>query len=91
LYRSIDEIENIGLRGAGKVKQTLLDCEHRVRMFQEITRIKCDIDMKVSLKDLEPSPPSANELESFCEAMNFGKRVRERLAAIGQTMLSQHS
>jgi hypothetical protein len=60
-------------------------------MFQEITRIKCDIDMEVSLEDLVPSPVSANEIESFCDAMNFGKRVRERLAAIGQTSLSQHS
>ena len=91
LYLAIDEIENIGLRGASRVKQTLLECENKVRMFQEITRIKCDIDLQVSLEDLEPSPAIVNELESFCEAMNFGKRVRERLAAIGQTSLSQHS
>jgi DNA polymerase-1 len=91
LYLAIDEIENIGLRGASKAKQTLLECENKVRMFQEITRIKCDIDLQVSLEDLEPSPAIVNELESFCDAMNFGKRVRERLAAIGQTSLSQHS
>ena len=40
LYHSIDEIEDIGLRGASRVKQTLLECEDMVRMFQEITRIK---------------------------------------------------
>ena len=91
LYLAIDEIENIGLRGASKAKQTLLECENKVRMFQEITRIKCDIDLQVSLEDLEPSPAIVNELEAFCDAMNFGKRVRERLAAIGQTSLSQHS
>jgi DNA polymerase-1 len=91
LYRSIDEIEDIGLRGASRAKQTLLECEDRVRMFQEITRIKCDIEVDVSLEDLEPSPASANELESFCDEMNFGKRVRERLAAIAQASPSQPS
>lgn len=91
LYLAIDEIENIGLRGASKAKQTLLECENKVRMFQEITRIKCDIDLQVSLEDLEPSPAIVNELESFCDAMNFGKRVRERLAAVGQASFLQQS
>lgn len=91
LYLSIDEIEDIGLRGAIRAKQTLLECEERVRMFQEITRIKCDIDIDVSLVDLEPSPVSATELAAFCDEMNFGTRVRERLAAIAQSSLPQHS
>jgi len=60
-------------------------------MFQKITRIKCDIDLQVSLEDLEPSPAIANELEAFCDAMNFGKRVRERLAAVGQASFLQQS
>jgi len=84
LYLSIDEIEDIGLRGASKAKRTLLECEDRVRMFQEITRIKCDIEMEVSLEDLAPSAANVNELDAFCDEMNFGKRVRERLAAIAQ-------
>jgi len=91
LYLSIDEIDDIGLRGASKAKQTLLECEGRVRMFQEITRIKCDIDLDVSLEDVKPSPASLSELESFCDEMNFGKRVRERLAALGQASSSQRS
>ena len=91
LYLAIDEIDNIGLRGASKAKQTLLECEHRVRMFQQITRIKCDIDLQVTLEDLEPSLAIANELEAFCDAMNFGKRVRERLAAVGQASFLQQS
>ena len=91
LYLAIDEIENIGLRGASKAKQTLLKCEDSVRMFREITRIKCDIDIAVSLQDLKPSPASSDELRSFCDAMNFGERVRDRLAAMGQTSLSQQS
>ena len=91
LYLSIDEIEDIGLRGASRAKQTLLECEDRVRMFQEITRIKCDIDIEVSLEDLEPSPASATKLELFCDEMNFGKRMRERLAAVAKASSAQRS
>ncbi len=64
--------------------QTLLECEDRVRLFQEITRIKCDIDLEVSLEELEPSQASVDELEPICDEMSFGKHVRERLTVIAQ-------
>jgi hypothetical protein len=60
-------------------------------MFRKIARVKCDIDLQVSLEDPGPSPGIANELEAFCDAMNFGKRVRKKLAALGQTLFLQQS
>lgn len=82
LYERIDEVELIGIRGARKIKATLEEQEADVRMFREITAIKCDIDMDVSLDDLTVEPGSRSELEAFCDRMNFGKRVRERLAEL---------
>lgn len=82
LYQRLDEMETIGLRGAARARQSLIDNEPNVRIFQQITRIKCDIDMVVQLEDLTPGSAPAAELTAFCEEMNFGNKLRERLAAL---------
>jgi|AP95_1055475.scaffolds.fasta_scaffold00728_10 5'-3' exonuclease len=82
LYFSIDEIETIGLRGAKKARETLLAHESNIRMFQELTRIHCEIDIDVALEDLAITPGKPELLASFCEEMKFGKRITERLLAV---------
>ena len=67
------------MRGAKKAKQTLEDHEANIRIFQEITRIKTDIDIDVELTHLERQPASAEEVGAFCDEMNFGQRVRNRM------------
>lgn len=81
LYATLDELPTIGLRGAARAMTTLQEHEAQVRLFQQITRIKCDIDMQVSLPELAAGPSDAAGLEAFCDEMNFGQRIRERLAA----------
>ncbi len=79
LYGRLDEIEDIGLRGARRAKQTLIDHELNIRTFQAITRIATDIDMDVALADLQRAPADAAALMSFCDDLNFGARLRDRL------------
>ena len=82
IYERIAEVETVGIRGAKKIQATLIEHEDNIRMFREITAIKCDIEIDVSLDDLVLTPAPAPELEAFCDRMNFGKRIRERLAAL---------
>ena len=82
IYANPDEVLNTGLRGAKKMLATLLEHEANIRMFQSITRIKCDIDMEVSLVDVSAPVGDASGLADFAEAMNFGDRVRKRLAVM---------
>ncbi len=79
LYERLDEMESLKMRGAKKAKQTLEDHESNIRIFQEITRIKTDIDIDVELSHLERQPASAEEVGAFCDEMNFGQRVRNRM------------
>ncbi len=79
LYQRLDEIESIGMRGARKAKQTLQENEDRIRMFQQITRIKTDIPLDVEIAQLERKPASTEDVARFCDEMSFGQRVRNRM------------
>ena len=67
---------------AKKARETLLAHESNIRMFQELTRIHCEIDIDVALEDLAITPGKPELLASFCEEMKFGKRITERLLAV---------
>lgn len=79
LYHRLEEMELVSMRGAKKARQTLAEHEARIRIFQEITRIKTDIDLDVDLSDLERAPAAWESVAAFCQRMNFGVRVTERM------------
>ena len=82
IYSNLSEVETVGLRGAKRMRQTLAEHESVIRMYREITEIYCDIEVDVSLNDLKISPVPAQEIKAFCDDMNFGARIRDRLAAL---------
>ena len=82
LYESVDEVEGIGLRGAKRIKTSLIEQEASVRMFRKITNILCDIDLEVCLEDLRPAPVDSVKLEEFLQKMNFGDRLKKRVMGL---------
>ncbi len=80
IYRDIDRIGDIGLRGAGKIQEVLRSHEQTIRMFQQITRIHTGVEIEASLNDLKLSPADAGALECFCDEMDFGQRIRDRIS-----------
>ncbi len=82
LYRTLDEVENLSIRGAKKIRTTLEEHEEMIRVFQEITQINREVPMEVELKDLALTPAPAAELEAFCDEMSFGDRIRKRISAL---------
>ncbi len=79
LYESLDEISTLKLRGSARIHQALRENEARVRMYQSITRIKCDVPMQVQMADLAIQPGSTQALDDFCVAMRFGDNIRARI------------
>lgn len=80
IFANVDGVLETGLRGAKKMRETLIEHEANIRMYQSITRIKCDIDIDVSLEDVKAPVGDVKGLADFSEQMNFGARVRKRLA-----------
>lgn len=79
IYDSLDEVQSIGIRGAARVEKSLRDNRDRLRMFQQITRVHCDVPMDVSLSELTINPGPLKALLSFCDAMAFGTGIRIRM------------
>jgi DNA polymerase-1 len=79
IFAALDEVRNIGLRGAARAQKSLQENEELIRMFQEITLIKCDVPMSVSVQDFVVTPQPLHKLLEFCDRVNFGSGVRKRI------------
>jgi len=79
IFSALDEVQDIGLRGAARVQKSLQENEDLIRMFHEITLINCDVPMNVSMHDFVVTPQSLDKLLKFCDKVNFGSGVRHRI------------
>lgn len=79
LFARHDEIAGLDIRGAARIQGILADHEADIRMYRQITGIKCDIPIDVTLAEVKPGQPSMRGLEEFCDEMAFGGRIRERI------------
>ena len=83
MYERIDEVPGMtSLRGAKKIKATLVEQESLVRMFRKVTRIMCDIELDVVLDDLRPAAVDLHGVTDFCTRMKFGDRIARRMAGL---------
>ena len=51
-----------------------------LRIYRQITGIKCDVPMQVTEAELALTPADKETVDAFCDEMKFGVRVRERIA-----------
>ena len=50
-----------------------------VRLYRKLTGIKCDVPMNVSMHDFVVTPQPLDKLLKFCDKVNFGGGVRQRI------------
>ena len=81
LLANLDQVPDTKVRGANKLQLTLSDHADMIRIYRQITGIKCDVPMDVTLEDVRLTPVRADEMTAFCEQLNFGERLHKRLLA----------
>ena len=79
LYASLEKVPDMKLRGAKKVHDILLQHRDEIELYRRITGIACDIPINVALEDLKIESQPVENIMKFCDEMNFGKRIRDRL------------
>ncbi len=84
LLARVDEVPELKIRGAKKMATTLEEHREMLKIFREITEIHQAVPMDVSIDDLKPATPDLAELEAFADEMNFGPRIRQRMAKLGR-------
>lgn len=80
IYRALDEIAGLPLRGASRLQRRLAEHEQQARMSQALARIRTDVALEgLDLAVRAPEPDEA--LDRELAALGLGTGSRRRLAA----------
>ena len=84
LLQNLDQIPDVKVRGANRLQETLQSHADQLRMYRQITAIKCDIALDIDWQDVRPGEVLQSEIIDFCARMGFGGRLQEKLLASGR-------
>ena len=77
-----DAVANSPIRGSARLRDILVEHRDRLKLYRRITPIKCDVPVQVRQKDLAITPADRAAVDAFCDEMQFGRRIRERIARL---------
>lgn len=84
LYRRLDDVATLKIRGAAKLRDRLAEHEDAARLARQLTMIECAVPMEASLDELSWSGPDLAAFTTIADRLGFGEGVRravERLTA----------
>jgi 5'-3' exonuclease len=79
LLENSSAVAEMKIRGAKRLCDVLKVNEERLRMFRQITDIHREVPMELTKEDLRLSPKSSDAVLTFCDEMQFGRRIRDRI------------
>lgn len=83
LYDRLPEVSSTGIRGAKKLQEKLEAAREEVRLYQSITAINREAPLAVDHDLLVPGSIDVAGVMDFCDRMDFGNRIRERVQRLG--------
>jgi 5'-3' exonuclease len=78
IYRKIDRVERMALRGAFAIRAKLEQGRGLALLSKQLATIAIDAPIKVNLRELKYSGADRNKIEVLFERLGFGK-IRERI------------
>ncbi len=78
LFRQLDTVATLPLRGAGKLAARLGEHREQIAVARQLARIVEDLPLPVTTADLKRSAVNWPGLESFAEDMGFGRGFMTR-------------
>src|SRR5690606_33821253 len=77
LYRRLDEIEGLGLRGAKRVRQILQEGEEDARRSRFLATIRCDLPIDLDVASLARGESDPGELKALAAELEFTNLLKE--------------
>lgn len=77
LYKRLDEIPHLAIRGAKTLPQKLLEHEKLARLSYQLATIRCDVPLTFQWDDLTPNPANTPRLREFYQAFEFNAWLQE--------------
>jgi DNA polymerase I len=81
-FGSVDEIIARAEEVKGKVGESLRDNIDNLKLSRQLATIKCDVDLEVTLDDLQQTPPDLGALRELYTDLGF-RKLLEQLTSVG--------
>jgi DNA polymerase I len=78
VFANLEAVKTLKFRGAAFVADSLRDHREKAFLSRQLTGIACDMPLLCELDDLRRRPPDLALLDTFCEAQNFGRMLRDQ-------------
>ena len=84
LYARLPEVADIGIRGGKKLREKLEAAKDDVLLYRSLTAISLEAPLSVHHDLLVPGAIDISGITNFCDRMNFGKRIRDRVRQLSE-------
>ena len=85
LYERIDVVRDLPLRGAAQLVERLRKHREAAYLAQQLTRIRCDMQLAVTREQLRRRQPDMTAIDTFCNANGFGALLGRQAARLSGT------
>ena len=82
VFDNLESIPKLKFRGASFVAESLRDHREAAFLSRRLTGIACDMPLEAEVDDLEPLVPDLAAVDRFCDAVGFGRMLREQARRI---------
>lgn len=80
LYDRLDEIDDLGLRGAARIKKQLEEGREAAETSRFLVTIKCDVDLGVEEEGLVRGEPDVETLQELSRELEFSSLLKDYLS-----------
>lgn len=78
IFRNIDQLHTLPIRGAGKLADKLIEHTKQIAMARQLAQIVENIPLGVTRSDLELAPPDLPALQDLFQSLGFSKNLYQR-------------
>ena len=82
VFDNLESIPRLKFRGAAFVADSLRDHRESAFLSRQLTGIACDMPLDALVDELEPLGPDLAAVDRFCDAVGFGRMLRDQARRI---------
>ena len=76
IYADLERVRGMKIRGAARIAQSLEDNRDAAYLARKLTRITCDMPLKLDIRELRRDCPDVDGLDAFYERIGIGDALR---------------
>lgn len=79
IYENLEDVKNINVRGAKTLKAKLVEHRDAAYLAQQLTQIKCDMDISAAKTNLKRRKPDLEALNKTFDELGFAATLRKKV------------